>query len=220
MEPVVHNNQNNEILISDGQSIVDIFSRDCWTKTIKVDSWATASYTAIVYDDVSITLECETSWEKSDLTIAVLCLAKDPHRVFVDLRAGLLHSHCSYNIHMVTLYATWWNAHINWNIIMHPWIFKVEGHLLEENIIIGEGVQIKTLPMLDVRSNDVVASHGARIEKVDPEKLFYLTSKWLSTQDATALMVWWYITTMLEWIQKEWLIAKRKAFCLAYILNE
>ncbi len=63
------------------------------------------------------------------------------------------------------------------NIVISPDIVKAAGHLLEENIILGERVQIKTLPMLDVRSNDVSASHGARIEKLDAKKLFYLESK-------------------------------------------
>lgn len=63
------------------------------------------------------------------------------------------------------------------SIVISPDIVKASGHLLEENIILGERVQISTLPMLDVRSNDVSASHGARIEKLDVKKLFYLESK-------------------------------------------
>jgi len=43
--------------------------------------------------------------------------------------------------------------------------------------LLGKNIQIKTLPMLDIQSNDVKASHGATIQRLDEEKLFYLTSK-------------------------------------------
>jgi Fe-S cluster assembly protein SufD len=51
--------------------------------------------------------------------------------------------------------------------------------LLEENVILGERVHLKTLPVLEVKSDDVKASHGAKIDKLDPQKLFYMTSKGL-----------------------------------------
>ena len=53
----------------------------------------------------------------------------------------------------------------------------------------GENIQIKTLPMLDVRSSDVSASHGCRIQKLDEKKLFYLMSRGLSRQESERLMI-------------------------------
>ncbi|NOZ45140.1 MAG: SufD family Fe-S cluster assembly protein [bacterium] len=35
---------------------------------------------------------------------------------------------------------------------------------MEENIILGPHIHIKTLPILDIHSNDVQASHGAKIQ--------------------------------------------------------
>jgi Fe-S cluster assembly protein SufD len=60
---------------------------------------------------------------------------------------------------------------------------------LEENILLGDKLKIKTLPMLDVRSNDVKASHGARIEKLDPQRLFYLQSRGLDDTQAKNLII-------------------------------
>jgi len=220
MEPIVIHNNADSLLIEDQQQILDIVSEFVWEKSIRIAGWAAAHYTLVAFDNAAIKITVETQWEESDCTISVLCLSKAPHVLSVDLTTVLAHSNSTVNMHMVTLYGNWWNASINGNIVMNPWIMKLEGHLLEENIIIGEWVQIKTLPMLDVRSNDVVASHGARVEKVDPQKLFYMTSKWISKDDATALMVWWYIDQLLQGVKKESLISKWKAFCLGYILNE
>ena len=43
--------------------------------------------------------------------------------------------------------------------------------------------------MLDVQSNDVSASHGARIEKIDAKKLFYAQSRGLDEAQAKGLII-------------------------------
>lgn len=52
--------------------------------------------------------------------------------------------------------------------------------------------------MLDVQSNDVQASHGATIQRLDEEKLFYLTSKWIPLVEAKRLMVSSYFDKLFE----------------------
>jgi Fe-S cluster assembly protein SufD len=74
----------------------------------------------------------------------------------------------------------------------------MHGELLEENIILGKQATIKTLPMLDVHTNDVTAAHGARIEKLDSKKLFYLKSRGLDEQQATQIMIGGYIESIFE----------------------
>jgi Fe-S cluster assembly scaffold protein SufB len=48
---------------------------------------------------------------------------------------------------------------VNGGVVIDSNIIQAEGYLAEENLLLGEKIQIKTLPMLDVRSNDVKASH-------------------------------------------------------------
>lgn len=75
------------------------------------------------------------------------------------------------------------------------------GHLLEENIVLGKKVKIKTLPMLDVRSSDVSASHGAKIDRLDETKLFYMMAKGLDQKQAQKLIVQGYIERAWEQVQ-------------------
>lgn len=70
-----------------------------------------------------------------------------------------------------------------------PSIHQSAGYLSEENIILGEKTTIKTLPMLDVRTHDVKASHAATIQRLDPQKVFYVTSRGISDSDAQRLLV-------------------------------
>lgn len=67
------------------------------------------------------------------------------------------------------------------------------GHLLEENIILSDSANIRTIPILDVQNNQVWASHGAKITRFDKQKLFYLTSRWLDQQQAIQLLIKSYI---------------------------
>jgi Fe-S cluster assembly protein SufD len=99
---------------------------------------------------------------------------------------------------MVTMLVEGADCNVSGDVQIFPDIIKAEGRLLEENIVLGKKIKIHTLPKLDVRSNDVSASHGARIEKLDEKKLFYLESKGISKQDAKRLMLEGYVTTMFE----------------------
>lgn len=66
-------------------------------------------------------------------------------------------------------------------------------HLLEENIILSDSGNIHTIPILDVKNNQVSASHGAKITRFDTEKIFYLTSRWLDRQQSIQLLIKSYI---------------------------
>jgi Fe-S cluster assembly scaffold protein SufB len=70
--------------------------------------------------------------------------------------------------------------------------------LLEENIVFGKNVSVKTLPGLSVASHAVQASHGAKIEKINAEKLFYMSSKGLTDRQAQTLVVDGYVNAILS----------------------
>ena len=64
--------------------------------------------------------------------------------------------------------------------------------------MLGKKVKIKTLPMLDVRSSDVSASHGAKIDRLDESKLFYMMARGLDQKQAQKLIVQGYIERACE----------------------
>jgi Fe-S cluster assembly scaffold protein SufB len=49
--------------------------------------------------------------------------------------------------------------------------------LLEQNIILGKNIKLTTLPKLNVASHNVTAAHGANIDMLDQQKLFYMMSR-------------------------------------------
>lgn len=180
------------------------------TVSVALNEWTTTKVVVVCRNNAKVELTFVTQGDNAHVEAYILCLATANNALQCSAFWDLHHNNCSANLHMVTLYGDWGNAHIDWWVNIHPWIVKAEWHLLEENIIIWEGVTIKTLPMLDVRSNDVKASHWARIEKLDKVKQFYLESKWLPKEEAKKLMIGGYIETLLGHIENEDQVATLK----------
>lgn len=62
---------------------------------------------------------------------------------------------------------------------------------------------VASLPRLDVRSDDVEASHGATIDRLSREGLFYLTSKGIPYDAAVGLMISGAIHTAVDAFEQE-----------------
>ncbi len=77
-------------------------------------------------------------------------------------------------------------------------IHNSQWHLLEKNIILGEKVRIKALPRLDVYSNNVKATHGVSIEKINKDNMFYLESKGLNKGLSKEVIIRWNIKSILN----------------------
>lgn len=74
---------------------------------------------------------------------------------------------------------------------------QVHGRLSEQNIVLGKDISLKTLPELHIASHNVRASHGANIDTLDQQKLFYMMSRGLTKQQSQTLLMNWYIDYVL-----------------------
>lgn len=107
-------------------------------------------------------------------------------------------SHANANMYTLSLLQSGANLSVDGGVILWKSVIKSQGELLEENILLGEDVRIKTLPLLDVHANDILASHAARIHRLSGEKLFYLQSKWISEKAAKEIFVESYVRKVFE----------------------
>lgn len=189
-------------------------------QTIPVASNSSSKYIGVIRWSSSIELTIETQWDDASFTGSFLCLARKWEPINCTINANLLHDSCSANIHIIVFYTDWSEASVDWWITIHPNIKKAKGHLLEENIIIWDSVSIKTLPKLDVRSDDVEASHWATIEKLDSKKLFYIQSRGLPEDEAVKISVAWQIESLLSPLEDDEKIQEYKALYLSDILTQ
>ncbi len=84
------------------------------------------------------------------------------------------------------------------NIRMLPGCNGADGKLEEHNLLLSSGSKIEAIPGLEIRHNDVQASHSTSLEKMDEEKLFYLKSRGLPEQEAMELLVEGFFWDSLE----------------------
>ena len=70
-------------------------------------------------------------------------------------------------------------------------------------MVFDENSDATAKPVLKIDENDLEASHGAVVGKINDEHLFYLTSRGLSVETAKELITWGYLNPILEGFKEE-----------------
>lgn len=60
--------------------------------------------------------------------------------------------------------------------------------LSNKNLLLSEGAEIDTQPVLEIHADEVQAAHGATVGQLDPTVLFYLRSRGVPAEQARALL--------------------------------
>lgn len=191
--------KENNILINkwENSQIIDkVFSKTL-NKTIVLESDSHLKY-LIISSLSEINLDFSSLAHWCTIEVYAIFLSKNKEELLWNISVNLQNNDCNADVYMLSLMGNDSLIKVKWNIDIHPWITGVKWYLLEENIILWEKIQIKTLPILNVSSNDVSAWHGARIHKLDSEKLFYMMSKWLSNAKSKEIIINWYVNFILE----------------------
>ncbi len=74
-------------------------------------------------------------------------------------------------------------------IYVDPEAQKTDAYQTNKNLILDDLADVKSVPGLEIRANDVKCSHGATVGKIDPEELYYLQSRGISQNEAEKLIV-------------------------------
>lgn len=83
-------------------------------------------------------------------------------------------------------------------IYVHKEAQKTDAFQLNNNLILSEGAQADSKPNLEIFADDVKASHGATVGQVDPEQVFYLTTRGCSAEEAQNLLVLGYLKEVID----------------------
>jgi FeS assembly protein SufD len=71
-------------------------------------------------------------------------------------------------------------------------------YLAEHGMILGKDARLDAIPGLEIKTNDVKATHSASVAQINDEELFYLMSRGLSEEDARKLVVFGFFEPLLE----------------------
>lgn len=186
-------NQINNIEINWGQIIYNLKNQISKNK-IKLLSGSENKILIINIDgDLNVDFDHEEN-AKSDIQIVNIYKS---HKTKVVCNSNLMNGSSS-DIYMLSLLTDGSDIEVDGNIFMAPGAVWSGGHLLEENLILSPNVRIYAKPVLDVQNSQVSASHGARISKIDNKNLFYMMSRGLSREQATEIIIDWYINKILD----------------------
>ena len=100
-------------------------------------------------------------------------------------------------------------------IFVTPDAQKTEAYQLNNNLILGEYAVANSKPNLEIFADDVKASHGATVSELNPEELFYLTSRGIPKDIAKNLLVQGFIGELLQQVPYPSIVNQE----LAYVKN-
>lgn len=86
-------------------------------------------------------------------------------------------------------------------------IKNVEAKLYEETLLLWNAKYVSLIPWLRVDSPDVKASHWAKIQRISPERIFYMQSRGLDSEKAIWMIINSYSQQIIE---KLWLNEQEK----------
>lgn len=105
------------------------------------------------------------------------------------IKSSINANFCESDVKILSIAWNHWSIDLDWIIEISKWIEKVKWNLLEQNLFLGSKWQIKWIPTLLVKSNDVEASHACKIERISDEELFYLKSRWVNNDKSISMLL-------------------------------
>jgi len=198
MYTVRHNPPDiQELFIKMDNQVIDHFFESQISKTLTLAADSSTTYLVIAQNS-DIVLDIITQGPHAQLKLFAIFLAEPGQKTKARISAQLSQDGVHIEMYLLSFLSQDANIDSDGSIDISPQVHKVQGHLLEENILLDTGIHIKTLPILNVASPDVKASHGAKIDKLDANKLFYMTSKGIAQSTAQNLIIDGYLQNILQ----------------------
>ena len=127
--------------------------------------------------------------ENTDIECYFLIPAIEKQNVKLDINTNFKVSNTKVWINVTALASDKASITLNGNLHIKKWIKNVEAKLYEETLLLWNAKYISLIPWLRVDSPDVKASHWAKIQRISPERLFYMQSRGLSKERAINMII-------------------------------
>ena len=91
----------------------------------------------------------------------------------------------------------------NGKIYVRPNAQKTNAFQSNKNLVLTDTATINTKPQLEIWADDVKCSHGATTGQIDEEQMFYLRSRGLGKESATALLLHAFAFDIIDKVELE-----------------
>lgn len=151
-----------------------------------------------------ITVVCDSQYEQI-IEVAQDEKIKASYFIFSDNQAtsckvqiNLLGENSSADIKLFSIIHNEQEVIVDGTIYIDPKANQASGHLQEEILLMGKKSFTTTKPILDVRNNNVSASHGAKIHTFNKDNIFYLMARGLSEKQAKEVVLKGFIDSLFD----------------------
>ncbi len=83
-------------------------------------------------------------------------------------------------------------------VLVRPGAVKVDAHQADKNLILSPDAEVDSKPSLEIYADDVKCGHGATAGAIAEDALFYLRSRGLDLETASALLIKGFASEILE----------------------
>jgi Fe-S cluster assembly protein SufD len=83
-------------------------------------------------------------------------------------------------------------------IFIHKIAQKIQAFQMNNNLLLSQGARAESKPNLEIFADDVKASHGSTMGRLDQEQLFYLRTRGLSSESAKSLLVRGFCSEVID----------------------
>lgn len=123
-----------------------------------------------------------------------------------DIWSKVIHiwKNTSSNILSKSLSKWWWISTYRWLIEIKPSAIWTVSKIDCDALLLDNKSVSDTIPVINVWNNDSIVWHEASAWKISEEELFYLQSRWINEQEATGMIVNWFLSPIMKELPLEY----------------
>ena len=194
-----------EIQLKDSNKILRSFVNKKEDFHITLSKGVNTKFWAVIKNS-QISFTIDTDNEDSELECYFLIPAIDNQDTKLDIQTNFRAKNTKILVNVFALATDKASITLNGNLHIWEWINNVEARLYEETLLLWNAKYISLIPWLRVDSPDVKASHWAKIQRISPERLFYMQSRGLSMGKAVNMIINSYSEQIVDKLEldEEW----------------
>ena len=170
------------------KNILRKFENEEWNFQIIPDKDSNVKFWAIIRNS-QISFNFDIKNENTNIECYFLIPAIKSQIVKLDINTNFKVGNTKVWINVIVLASDNASITLNGNLHIEKNIKNVEAKLYEETLLLWNAKYISLVPWLRVDSPDVKASHWAKIQRISPERLFYMQSRGLSQEKAVNMII-------------------------------
>lgn len=152
------------------------------------DSDSNIKFWAVIKNS-QISFDFDIINENSNIECYFLIPAIESQDVKLDINTNFKVSNTKVWINVIALASDNASITLDGNLHIENGINNVEAKLYEETLLLWNAKYISLIPWLRIDSPDVKASHWAKVQRISPERLFYMQSRGLSSEKAIWMII-------------------------------